>query len=90
MKIVKATTQFRKDIKRYASDNDKLKRLYQIVALLEAGEVIPKEYRPHLLKGNYNGYWECHIKGDFLLIWCDADNDIIWLHRLGSHSELFG
>lgn len=90
MKIVKATTQFRKDIKRYASDNDKLKRLYQIVALLEVGEVIPKEYRPHLLKGNYNGYWECHIKGDFLLIWCDADNDIIWLHRLGSHSELFG
>ena len=90
MKIVKATTQFRKDIKRYASDNDKLKRLYQIVALLEAGEVIPKENRPHLLKGNYNGYWECHIKGDFRLIWCDADNDIIWLHRLGSHSELFG
>ena len=33
---------------------------------------------------------ECHIEGDFLLIWVDGQNDIIELIRLGSHSELFG
>lgn len=32
---------------------------------------------------------ECHIEGDFLLIWFDEENNIIALFRLGSHSELF-
>ena len=32
---------------------------------------------------------ECHIEGDFLLIWFDPHFDIINLVRLGSHSELF-
>jgi mRNA interferase YafQ len=31
---------------------------------------------------------ECHIEGDFLLIWIDGE--IIDLLRIGSHSELFG
>ena len=33
---------------------------------------------------------ECHIEGDFLLIWVDEVNNIIELVRLGSHAELFG
>ena len=32
---------------------------------------------------------ECHIEGDFLLIWYDEEEDIITLLRIGSHSELF-
>ena len=28
---------------------------------------IPEEYRPHMLTGNYAGFMECHIEGDFLL-----------------------
>lgn len=32
---------------------------------------------------------ECHIAGDFLLIWFDPHFDILNLVRLGSHSELF-
>lgn len=48
------------------------------------------EYLPHKLHGEYNGCMECHINGDFLLIWFDEANDIIELIRLGSHSELFG
>ena len=42
------------------------------------------------LHGDYKGCMECHIQGDFLLIWIDNVNDIIKLVRLGSHSELFG
>ena len=42
-----------------------------------------------MLHGNYQGCMECHIQGDFLLIWIDPDTDIIELVRLGSHSELF-
>lgn len=43
-----------------------------------------------MLTGNYAGYMECHIEGDFLLICFDLDTEEIDLVRLGSHSELFG
>ena len=43
-----------------------------------------------MLTSDYAGCMECHIQGDFLLIWMDQDTNDIDLLRLGSHSELFG
>jgi mRNA interferase YafQ len=57
--------------------------------MLENGVEIPQSYKPHPLTGNYKGCMECHIEGDFLLIWIDEEKDIIELVRLGTHSELF-
>lgn len=90
MKEVKKGTQFKKDLKRYANQPSKLKKLYELVDKLRKGETIPAIYRPHMLIGDYAGHMECHIDGDFLLIWYDKDADVIKLIRLGSHSELFG
>ena len=59
-----------------------------IANLLINDHPIPQEYKPHMLKGEYKGCMECHIEGDFLLIWIDGE--IIDLLRIGSHSELFG
>jgi len=42
----------------------------------------------HPLRGDYSGCYECHIEGDFLLIWIDSRN--IEIIRIGSHSELYG
>jgi len=64
-----------------------MEKLYHIIGLLERCEDIPKQYKPHMLTGNYSDNMECHIENDFLLIW--IDKDIIKLVRLGSHSELF-
>lgn len=63
--------------------------LTEVLKLLKNEQPIPAEYQPHMLHGNYQGCMECHIQGDFLLIWIDPDTDIIELVRLGSHSELF-
>ena len=89
MKTIKYTTRYKKDIKRYANQPEKLKALYEIVRLLEQGEAIPQENDPHKLKGQYKGCWECHIESDFLLIWIDDSSDTVWLERIGTHSELF-
>lgn len=83
-------TASKKDIKRYANQPSKLRKLYDLVDKLRNGEPIPKEYRPHMLIGDYIGHMECHIEGDFLLIWIDKASNVIKLIRLGSHSELFG
>jgi len=67
-----------------------MKRLYEIIGLLQNGEPIPKGHKPHALSGDYIGCMECHIDGDFLLIWIDEKEELVKLVRLGSHSELFG
>ena len=65
-------------------------KLFDILELLRQDKPIPEENRPHPLTGDYAGHMECHIEGDFLLIWFDPQCDVISLVRLGSHSELFG
>jgi mRNA interferase YafQ len=90
MKEIQPTTQYRKDLKRYRNKPKKLAALANILQLLANEQPIPKQYLPHMLTGRYKGCMECHIEGDFLLIWIDEQRNIIELVRLGSHSELFG
>lgn len=90
MKSFKTSTQFKKDLKRYRNKPLKLKALADFLELLRLEQPIPANYFPHMLQGKYKGCLECHIEGDFLLIWIDEEQDIIELVRLGSHSELFG
>lgn len=90
MKALQPTTQYRKDLKRYRNKPKQLAALNNILQMLKDEMPIPPKYKPHILHGDYKGCMECHIEGDFLLIWVDEQNDIIELVRLGSHSELFG
>lgn len=89
MKQLKPTTRFKKDYKKFRNNPKKVAKLFNILKKLENEEPIPPENNPHMLIGNYAGHMECHIEGDFLLIWFDPDTDTIDLVRLGSHSELF-
>lgn len=89
MKIIKLTSQFKKDLKRYQNNQRKIDSLGRVIKLLRDTGTLPNEYKPHLLIGNYKGFMECHIENDFLLIWLDEEAEIIKLVRLGSHSELF-
>jgi mRNA interferase YafQ len=89
MKILKQTSQFKKDLKRIQNNHRKIESLGAVLEILEAGKLPPQEYNPHMLVGNYKGYMECHVENDLLLIWFDESEELIKLIRLGSHSELF-
>ena len=89
MKIVKYSGQFKKDFKRYHNDRTKVAKLLDVIRMLENEIELPARYKLHKLTGNYKGCWECHIDGDYLLIWIDETAQIIKAIRLGSHSELF-
>mgnify|MGYP002674353702 FL=1 len=89
MMKLQMTGQFKKDLKRYKHANEMLKDLETVLIHLRENGVIPNKYRPHQLYGNYKDCMECHVHGDFLLIWFDKNKPIIKLLRLGSHSELF-
>lgn len=89
MNILKLTSQFKKDLKRYKHKTEIIDRLEEILNMLVNGQPVPEEQRPHALTGNYRGYMECHVENDTLLIWWDKEKGIIKLIRFGSHSELF-
>jgi len=89
MKKIRYTTKFKKDFKRYSNQPRKIKKLWEVLALLANGQILPPELRAHELKGNHKGFMECHIESDFLLIWMDETQQEIVAVRLGSHAELF-
>ncbi len=90
MKKLHPSTQYKKDLKKIRNNPKKAAELLKVLRLLERELPIPETYKPHLLINDYAGCMECHIQGDFLLIWIDESTDEIDLLRLGSHSELFG
>ena len=90
MKELRFSTQYKKDAKRFRNQPKKMEKVAKILRMLRDEISIPESYRPHLLTGNYAGCMECHIEGDFLLIWIDETDNLIGVLRLGSHSELFG
>lgn len=61
----------------------------EVMALLFLGNPLPPEYLDHELKGVWEGSRECHIGGDFLLVYQDH-GELLTFVDLGSHSELFG
>ena len=82
--------RFKRDVKKAKSRGLNMKLLDEVVTLLATEGKLPVHYKPHKLKGKYNGFWECHIQPDWLLIWDQKDEiRLISLIRAGTHSDLF-
>lgn len=69
--------------------------LKQIMMLIIANETLGPEWKDHPLKGNWAAHRECHVGGDFLLIYRleqeeEGKNGTVVFVRAGTHSELFG
>ena len=82
------TKQFKKDIKRGQRQNRSIEQFKLIARKLLAGQALDPIFRDHKLTGNYKGRRECHVESDWLLIY-KQDEDRIIFERIGSHSELF-
>ena len=88
MKGVRTTNRFLRDLKLARKRGKDLHKLETVVDALARGERLATRYRPHRLKGEMNGLWECHVEPDWLLIW-DEDAENLILTRCGTHSDLF-
>lgn len=84
------TKTFVKDWERLSrSGRYDLKRLKEAMTLLFANDAPPgAEWLDHPLKGDWADHHECHIGGDFLLIYRLDGNTVIFV-RAGTHSDLF-
>jgi mRNA interferase YafQ len=66
-----------------------LKRLKEVMLLLIANDApLGPEWLDHRLKGDWADHRECHVGGDFLLIYTIDDQQITFV-RAGTHADLF-
>jgi len=88
MFLISYSNQFKKDVKLLLKRGNDLDLLKISIIELENNGTLPSSQKPHKLIGNYEGYWEGHIKPDWLLIWKTSGNEVT-LVRTGTHSDLF-
>lgn len=87
---IRRSTQFKKDLKKIIKQRKNLELLEEVVQQLQKSLPLKPNQQDHLLIGEWNGYRECHIKPDWLLIYKIDDNlKLLRLIRTGSHSDLF-
>jgi len=90
MYSVVASNKFQKDYKLCKKRGLNLKLIDDLILHLEKHGAVPLKHKPHILSGDYDGIWECHIKPDWLLLWKqDEEIKLISLTRTGTHSDLF-
>jgi mRNA interferase YafQ len=88
MKSLRQSGAFKKDLKRLLRRGYDLSRLDAILQALQKNESLPATARPHPLKGDWKGYWDCHVASDWILIYKVTDDEVR-LARTGTHADLF-
>lgn len=86
---IRYSSKFKKDFKTCVKRQYKMNLLQQVIDTLRIPEALPVQNSDHDLSGNYSGYRECHILPDWLLIYCQKEQEL-YLYRTGTHADLFG
>ena len=89
--------KFKKDYKqvRKRQQGGKLDaELEPIIDALLNDRPLEERCRDHSLSGDWEGYRDCHVRPDLILIYKKVDKEgsdgVLQLAALGSHSDLFG
>ena len=82
---------YRREFKHHRHTLDNF--LADILSALITDEPLPPNKKDHNLMGRWVGTRECHVRPNLLLVYEKYENEeekVLFLMRLGSHSELFG
>lgn len=84
------TSKFRKDYKLIKKRGLDISCLEEGIDTLLAEQSLDEKYHDHALHGRYEGFRECHIQPDWLLIYqIDKGEAVLIATRTGSHSDVF-
>lgn len=87
MKLIQ-TNAFKKDIKRLQKRGKDMEKLTATLKFLSSEQDLPVKSRDHALTGNWDGWRDCHIEPDWLLIYKLGPEELT-LGRSGTHADLF-
>jgi mRNA interferase YafQ len=88
MRGPKKTGQFKKDYKRMEKRHKDMSKIDAAITILINDGTLPPEYNEHKLSGDWDGWLECHIEPDWLMIYAYSDTRVTF-ERTGTHSDLF-
>jgi mRNA interferase YafQ len=84
------TAQFRKGYKRVRKRGKNTALLWDVVGQPQERRTLAARHRDHALTGSYQGFRECHIEPDWLLVYTvDEGRLILTAVATGTHSDLF-
>lgn len=90
LKIVQ-TSKFKKDYKRLVKQGKDMSLLKSVITALQKQEALDSKYRDHGLNGNLNGFRECHLEGDWVLVYrVNKKELLLTLVRTGDHRTALG
>lgn len=90
MYTIKFTGEFKRQMKLCERRGYDMEQLREAIRILSTEGKLPEKYLPHVLHGDRNGQWECHIQPNWLLIWEQRDQELILVMlNTGTHSDLF-
>jgi mRNA interferase YafQ len=85
------TNKMKRDVKLMEKRGKNISKLITALSLLASGNPMPPKYRDHQLSGDLRDFRECHIEGNWLLLYqIVKDKLILYASGTGSHSDLFG
>lgn len=85
MRSIRRDTQFKRDVKRLLRRGKDMDKLKEVIDRLVYAQELPARARDHQLKGTLKDCRECHIEGDWLLIYRIEGSELC-LIRTGSHA----
>jgi mRNA interferase YafQ len=87
MKDIIYSDEFFKSWKKLQKKRYDYNKLEQAISILKDGVPLPGKYSDHPLAGNWQGFRECHIAANWLLVYKKTETDII-LVKTCTHDDL--
>ena len=83
------TNRIRKQLKLLEKRGYNMELFKDVVDMLLDGIPLPPKYNDHPLHGDRRGYRDCHIKGDWVLIYkIDKNVLTLILSETGTHADI--
>src|SRR5438309_1806576 len=79
---------FERDLKRLRKRGKDPGRLQAVIEVIRHRRPLDPRHRDHALSGDREGFRDCHVEPDWLLIY-RLDDEAVYLTRTGSHADLF-
>ncbi|MBI5414790.1 type II toxin-antitoxin system YafQ family toxin [Candidatus Peregrinibacteria bacterium] len=94
MRIPYYAKRFRRDYSKLKkSGRRNIEKLHKVLQDLIDGKKLAPHHVDHVLFGEWNRYRDCHIEGDWVLIYeigeDSEERETITFHATGTHAQLF-
>jgi mRNA interferase YafQ len=91
MLTIHETAKYRRDVRRVIRRGKNRALLDAVVNTLREEKPLDPKHRDHALHGSLEGFRDCHIENDWVLVYAVNNKELILtLSQTGAHADIFG